>query len=484
MRFTLTCLTVFTVSCAASKAQEAKPIELSIEARAIETPVLKYRLLPSEAEIKPGNAVPILLRLPWEQTLWMNQEYPKLRDWDSRGLDDPAWETSNGVLPNGFYAEMKRAAFRRDAFWEYPIGEVPSPHLILLPDVQSLFSFLGHGLSARIRYHLTKGELDKAREGILVGLANGRHLAQTPFYINQLVALSIHQVMLDRTAELISQPDSPNLYWALSTLPDSLLEINRASSLEGDIFGMTFPAVTDFDRERDDEEWSKMAEQLVEFLEQFGEIPAKQEPAHSGDVIDRLLQSLQLAEVNHISKAVRQVRAELPGLLKISAEKIEAMSDAEAGVRWYTHLRIAQDQHGAAVMSLPPREAWTELKKCQQETKAMREKTSTASQSGLDSATIYVAVWTLKRNICALRIIEAIRDHLASHDGQLPATLDELKQVSVPHDPLTDRPFEWSVDGKTAILKAPSLPADFIEPGTATGKPRQLVYRLQVKGTP
>ncbi len=72
------------------------------------------------------------------------------------------------------------------------------------------------------------GELDKACEGILVGLANGRHLAQTPFYINQLVALSIHQVMLDRTAELISQPDSPNLYWALSTLPDSLPLPGRA----------------------------------------------------------------------------------------------------------------------------------------------------------------------------------------------------------------------------------------------------------------
>ena len=72
------------------------------------------------------------------------------------------------------------------------------------------------------------GELDTAREGILVGLANGRHLAQTPFYINQLVALSIHQVMLDRTAELISQPDSPNLYWALSTLPDSLPLPGRA----------------------------------------------------------------------------------------------------------------------------------------------------------------------------------------------------------------------------------------------------------------
>src|SRR5262249_589805 len=162
-----------------------------------------------------GNAVPILLRLPWEQTPWMNTVYPTLQDWESRPLTAPEWEGSGGVLPEHFYLEMKRAAFRRDAAWEYPIGETQTLYLILLPDIQGMRVFLGQGLSARIRYHLSRGEFEQARNGILVGLANGRHLAQTPFYINQLVALSIHRIMLDRCAELIAQPNSPNLYWAL-----------------------------------------------------------------------------------------------------------------------------------------------------------------------------------------------------------------------------------------------------------------------------
>jgi N-methylhydantoinase A len=69
-----------------SSAEDA-PIRITIQARAIETPLFKYRLLPAEAEIKPGNAVPILLRLPWEETAWMKDEFPKLQDWEERPLD-------------------------------------------------------------------------------------------------------------------------------------------------------------------------------------------------------------------------------------------------------------------------------------------------------------------------------------------------------------------------------------------------------------
>ena len=90
MKFASLVLTVFTVSFASALAQDAKPVELLIEARSIETPLLRYRLLPLESDLKPGNAVPILLRLPWEQTKWMNEEFLKLEEWDSRSLDDPA----------------------------------------------------------------------------------------------------------------------------------------------------------------------------------------------------------------------------------------------------------------------------------------------------------------------------------------------------------------------------------------------------------
>jgi hypothetical protein len=309
-------------------AEEPKPIEIALHPQAIESPALKYRLFPAETELKDGNAVPILLRLPWEQMNWMNKVFPTLHEWEERPLDSPEWQTAGSVLPENFYSEMKRAAFRRDASWEYPIGETQALYLILLPDVQGLRGFLGRGLSAKIRYHLTRGELDTAREGILIGLANGRHIAQTPFFVNQLVALSIHRNMLDRTAELISQPKSPNLYWALSSLPE-LLELDRAASLEGNAFAVTFPAVHDLNRPRDAAEWRKMAGQLVEVLEQLQEIPPRPQPKPDASLVEQFLERLSAVNVIQRTKFVKHARAELPAL-NLSTENVAEMSDEAA----------------------------------------------------------------------------------------------------------------------------------------------------------
>jgi hypothetical protein len=411
----------------------------------------------------------------------MTKVYPTLVEWDSLPIGAPEWESSAGVLPESFYNELKRAAFRRDASWEYPIQEAQSPYLILLPDVQGLRGFLGLGLSARIRYHLSKGELDKAREGILVGLANGRHLAKTPFYVNQLVVLAIHRTMLDRTDELIAQPNSPNLYWALTTLPNSLLDLDRAASLEGSGFAMTFPAVSELDRPRDANEWSKMADQLIELLQLLGEIPKPEQPKADASVVQNFVQRLHPAGQAHLMGLVKRSRAELPELLQTSKEKVAAMSDEEATVRWYVYHRLARDQHAAAVLSLSPREAWPQLRQVQEEFRSLREMTGAKGFDFLDPVSIYIASWSLKRKIQSLRIIEAVRHHLAAHDGQLPETLDDIKDFPIPLDPLTDQPFRWDVDGKTATLKAPKLPVNVVAPGSATDRTSFLEYRLHVK---
>src|SRR5262245_17528629 len=99
MRIHLLTLAVALLASSTLYAQDPKPVELTIEPRAIESPVLKYRLLPVETELKPGNAAPILLRLPWEQQHWMTQVYPKLDEWAERPLSAPEWATSGGVLP-------------------------------------------------------------------------------------------------------------------------------------------------------------------------------------------------------------------------------------------------------------------------------------------------------------------------------------------------------------------------------------------------
>jgi hypothetical protein len=480
MRHSLLALIVSSCLSNAAGAEELKPIEIALRPRAIENPILKYRLLPAEWEMKPGDAAPILLRLPWEQMPWMNNVYPTLESWENRPLKDPEWAKFAGVVPDRFYEEMKRAAFRRDASWEYPIFETTTPYMIHLPDVQGLRGFLGLGLSARIRYRLSRGELDEAREGILVGLANGRHLARTPFYVNQLVALAIDRKMLDRTVELIAQPDSPNLYWALSTLPDSLAALDSAASLEADIFEKTFPAVRDLDRPRDDREWSKMAAQLVRFLQELGELPADlppQAPSGLGDLLRRLLPE----ENPHVARFAEAARRELPQLLGLTEDAVAEMSDEEAAVRWYATRRLARDHQMSAALVLPAREAWPRLKTLRAEIRSLEEQTGAPQPDFFDPVTIYVSFGSVGRRIAALRIVEAVRHHLSVRGGELPRSLEEIGDLPIPLDPLTDEPFQWSVEGKTATLKAPALPAGLVERDSASAQSAFLEYRLTVE---
>lgn len=448
-------------------ADEPKPIDLSIQSRAIEAPVLKYRLLPSEGEKKPGNAVPILLRLPWDQRAWMNEVFPTLQKWVDLPLNASEWEGSEGVLPDRFYREIKRAAFRREASWEYPILEMSSPYMVLLPDVQDLRGWLGRGLAARIRYHLSRGELAEAQEGILVGLANSRHIAQTPFYINQGVANSLQNVMVRLVEELISQPDSPNLYWALTMLPESLLELDRAADFESSIFKLTFPAVNDFDRPRDPDEWSQMAQQMVKFLEEVDELPRQEQ---SG--VDESAKS-------YVAKVVSQARIDLAALFEISSEEVAKMSDDEAFVRWYSALRIAHDEHLAVIMTLDPMHAGPELKKLQAESQLLKEKTG-ANVSSNATAT-YWSAWRLRRKIQMLRVIEAVRDYGVDHDGKFPQSLDEIKEVPIPVDPITNQAFVWKVEADAAMLSVSPMSADLLPQGFPGELVGPMTYRLRMQ---
>jgi hypothetical protein len=69
---------------------------------------------------------------------------------------------------------------------------------------------------------------------------------------------------------------------------------------------------------------------------------------------------------------------------------------------------------------------------------------------------VNLATTRLDRRIAALRCIEAIRLHAAANGGQLPTSLDEIKEAPIPHDPLTGKPFEYQVEGAKATLKGVS----------------------------
>lgn len=455
----LTLLTLMTFSlCSSLLAQEPKPIDLTLYPRAIETPALKYRLYPTEAERKPGNAATILLRLPWEQTSYITGDaFRTIREWESRPLTDPRWQEFPHAFPRNFYYEIRRAAFRRDALWEYPIGEVPAI-AILLPDVGGLREFVGYGVAGTARYHLSRHELDKARESIVVGLSNANHLAQTPFFVNQLVAAAVCRLMFACTDELIAQPESPNLYWALTALPDSLLELKRAASFEATIFEMTFHSDRDFDRPIDADEWKTMSAQLVELL-QF-ESNSPNEVIDGGDVM----------------RMTKIARDELPELDRISADKVAAMSDAEVFVRWYTRVRANYEQKVAVVLSLAPHDALPRLPELQAEMESLHRR---ANSDVIDATQVYMVTWNLNRKVAALRVVEAIRDYLATHAGRLPSSLADIQAVPAPVDPISGQPFVWSVTDQVGTLRGPDLAND-ADLGESATQATFLEYHLRV----
>jgi hypothetical protein len=61
-------------------------------------------------------------------------------------------------------------------------------------------------------------------------------------------------------------------------------------------------------------------------------------------------------------------------------------------------------------------------------------------------------MYRLDGTVAGLQCIEALRHHMATHDGQLPATLSEVTDLEVPDDPATGQPFTYRLDGTKAIL--------------------------------
>ena len=79
----------------------------------------------------------------------------------------------------------------------------------------------------------------------------------------------------------------------------------------------------------------------------------------------------------------------------------------------------------------------------------------------------------LDRGLAVLQSVEAIRSYAASHQGQLPQTLAEITEVSVPRDPLSGQVFRYARTGATAVLESPPPPG---------GEKRQeLRYEITVK---
>jgi len=443
-----------------------EPIELTVTPRAVESPLMKYRLLPAEYEIKDGNAATIYLRLPWEQQHYIAKVFPTFDEYLDLPLDDPKLLKANEVFNSTWYEELKRAAFRRDADWEYPIGEKPF-YSIMLPDVQLSRSIVGRGLSIWIRHQLAHGNIDKAIEGIKVGFANSQHIGRSPFIITQLVCVVLNGMLFYRIAELLAQPDCPNLYWALTALPRAFQDGQPSYDMEQHFLFMDFPELRNFENIKSDKEWRKLAHRVYHIM-----IETNQENV--------LNLEETMKETNKISSKLAKVaRKKLSELLNQSEQQIASMSDAEAGLRYFILKHQDLLHQLSAYSHLKPVQALPRLLDLKKQFTDFREEIDLENFDLLFAESAhrgYLALHRTDRKIAAFRIIEALRHYAALNGGKFPSALEDINELPIPLDPFTDKPFTYQFENGVATLSGPTM-----LPGTKPLQEYSLSYRIKLR---
>jgi len=70
--------------------------------------------------------------------------------------------------------------------------------------------------------------------------------------------------------------------------------------------------------------------------------------------------------------------------------------------------------------------------------------------------TAHLLMNRLDRHVAALQCVEAIRLYAGAHDGKFPNELSSITEISVPNDPVMQKPFVYRCTGSDAVLEAPA----------------------------
>jgi hypothetical protein len=438
-------------------------VELSIAAAPEPRPALKYRLLPTISERKPGNAAlhyyrAILFLRQKPKEYW--QEYT---DHEKIWTEAPKAEFPKEQIANWLaaqrhvFTEIRHGAYKEHCDWDFRLQDVRGPQLyeFLLPEIQECRQ-LARSLRIKARYEIFDGRPDDALETLRWGYQLARHVAQPPLLVPGLVGLAISSVMNAELEHLIAE--SPhNYYWAIAGVPVPLVDLRPALEFEMNAPFQVFPFLKDPETaERSPDEWRRIVLQCLRDLAELG-----------GHQEFRGWQG-ELAAAALMAKLYPVAREALISA-GLDSSKVESMPSSQV-VAIHTARVTAAAYHDIFKLSLLPYDqAMARLPKTMDrlEKDVFKRDAMLQGNAGLPIANVFLpAVQAVlradvrtARDIAALQAVEAIRLHAAAHGGQLPKSLADITAVPVPNNPATGQPFSYQLDSTagTATLEVPTM---------------------------
>ena len=436
-------LTLLGLLCATAAKADEWPKRLVLHPIAAPQPKLQYRLLPSVADEREGNAVVFYGRVRAQHSEFFTDEehWRDIHAASSIPLAEIAAKDSLRLNhEDTIFQDLQRAARCRRCDWQYPIQE--EGVRVSLPDAQEQRSY-ARLLHADIRWRVAHGDFDGAVASLQTGYAMARHTANTPLLVPGYISLAIAGMMSEDVLELIQQPGAPNLYWALTCLPSPFYDARRIAEGELNCIEATFPQLADVDCTIGDPEyWQNQLKTMADVYETYFYFGDTERTEFRQEMPLRLLRGYPMAK-----EALARQGWDEKQLASMPVGQVILLHTASVWADWRDEVFTA--------MALPFPEARRRLNRFE----GARLVASRTWESSLPIERVIPAIaceafMRQDRQIALLRVLEALRLHGAEKSGHLPATLAELA-VPAPDDPMTGKPFEYQLREGVALISGP-----------------------------
>lgn len=451
----LCCLIVLTLPLCLGRvptgaAESPQTIQLQLQPQGEPQYALRYLFETPYMKQRPGNAALLYPSVVAHMTRADDDSMPDrqtVRQWRDLPIDQAPIDEIRSMVEK-FDLTLRRlelATDRQWCIWESPIREEGFgfllPHLAEYRRFSEILVF-----KARLQIH--DGQVDQAMDTIRMGITLARDVAKGPSLIENLVGVAIAARMAGEIENLIESSQAPNLYWALTVLPDPLIDMRTAMQTESDILFAEIPELETLeDKPLTNEQAAAIFQRVNTFIGSMENDPDIL--ARNAAMVAGALKIYPEAKARLIEQGrnVQEVES-LPPLYVVLLDQFRQyriMRDMQ--FKW-TYLPYWQARKGM--------DDYNEYYASKQGDFDIMVNPFLTMIPAIQRVTFLRE--RLRRHFAMLRTIEAIRMYAADHNGQLPKALDDITAVPIPLDPLRGKPFTYQVNGRNIVLEAPIPP--------------------------
>jgi hypothetical protein len=452
-----------------AKADTPPPMKLTLSPAKPPSPALRYQLLPDARLTITGDAAPL-----YKQVIDLLEKV-RFRDanllvdsWQHMPLNRLPKEDVHKLLDdyNEIFEVLDKAARCDHCDWGLRERWRKTGILTSLPEIDYMRA-CGRLLALRARLAIADERFDLALTALRTGFALARNTSEMESLLCFLFSVAIAADMERQLDTFVSQPAAPNLYYALTDLPVLLVSIRKSMQGERLAVDSMFPELAT--AAADPQAGNIAPEKLEECIKTLNSVTSSKPNA-----LDRIQLGRSILAKHETAKKALIADGR-------PREKVEAMSQLQVALlHAFLEYDTAFDEQEVA-LALP---YWEQREPLARVAKRVRvNRTNTPEAPAIELALVMVphvqratlAAVQSERRIALLRCIEAIRFYAATHDGKLPPTLADIKEVPIPRDPMTGKAFEYDLDRDTAILTGPAPAKD------SPSEANYITYELRIK---